>query len=418
MKAFCLILVVAIQSVAPTSRGAVSGRLFGNDGAPATNVRIGLSPVADSSAAVLLGIARTDGMGRYLIGQVPAGKYYLVAGLVDAPTYFPGVTSRVDATVLEVSDGTVLPLADFRLGAISMGLRIRGRVESETVPINRITLPITVRLTGGPLGTSLSTRVADDGSFEFSELRAGRYLATVSPNIIMVPAPVVLTDKDVVDLQLRVRVVTDEMIAATVSQLRVPPIRIGDVVRQLSERDIAAIALGLPAGSEPWLLIGSRTVSSEEQIEVYMSPNAPLNGVRQGAMILLKRSPPDTVWAIADANAAYSFPGTNRATLLPSRTANYAQVAIKDRDFSEVTGEQDDNRPFVVSGSFDNTVLNSLAMFVRGTGQPIVLVEFMADDSVRVLQRRAAMSFSWLTLRRQEQTWIVVQQGGVNITRR
>ena len=420
VKAFYLTLAILIQSVAPlqASRGGASGRLLASDGTPATNVRIGLSPVGDSNPAVLLGIVRTDGMGGYRIDQAPAGRYYLVAGLVDAPTYFPGVMSRAAATVLEVSDGAVQPIPDFRLVPTSTGLRIRGRVVSETVPINRLTSSITVRLTGGPLAMSLSTGVGNDGLFEFTELRAGQYLATVGPNVIMFPVPVVLRDKDVVDFELSVRVVTDEMIATAVSQLRARPILIGDVAKQLSERDIAAIALGLPAGSKPWLLIGSRAVTTEEQIEAYTSPNAPLNNVRQGSMILLRRSPPDTVWTLADASTAYSFPGANRTTLPPSQTASYAQVAVTGRDFDDVTGEQDDNRPFVVSGSFDNTVLSSLATFVRGTGQPIVLVAFMPDDSVRVLLRRQAMSYNWLTLRRQEQTWIVVEQGGLNITRR
>src|SRR4029434_74540 len=115
------------------------------------------------------------------------------------------------------------------------------------------------------------------------------------------------------------------------------------------------------------------------------------------------------------ATAAYPFPAIGRSTAPPARTATYAQVAVVGRDFDDVKGEQDDNRPFVVEGPFDAAALGSLAAFVRGMGQPIVSVVFMPDDSVRVLLRRQAMSFSWLTLRREGPTWTVVQQGGTNI---
>jgi hypothetical protein len=339
-----------------------------------------------------------------------------VAGLVDAPTYFPGVTTRAAATILEIADGAILEIPDLRLAAISKGLRIRGRVESETVPLNRSVTAIVVRLTGGPLGAHVSAPVAVDGSFEFSELRPGQYQATVSPNVIMFPVAIALTDKNV-DLRLTVKVITEEMIATAASQLKARPILIGDVALQLLERDIEALKLALPSGSEPWLLIGSRTQTSEERLEVYMSPD-PASGVRRGSMILLNRNPQDSAWTIAYATTAYPFPGIDRYTAPPARTATYAQVAVAGRDFDDVKGEQDDNRPFVVAGPFDDAALSSLAAFVRGRGQPIVSVVFMPDDSVRVLLRREAMSFSWLTLRREGPTWTVVQQGGTNITLR
>lgn len=187
---------------------------------------------------------------------------------------------------------------------------------------------------------------------------------------------------------------------------------------QLSERDIAAITLALPPGSEPWLLIGSRTLTSEERIEIYISPDPPAGDVRRGSMILLNRNPSDSGWTIVDATAAYPFPGIGHRTAPPARTAIYAQVAVAGRDPNDVKEEQDDNRPFVVSGPFDDAALNSLAAFVRGRGQPIVSVVFMPDASARVLLRREAMSFKWLTLQRQGPTWTIVQEGGLNITRR
>jgi hypothetical protein len=414
-------LAFTIQSLVALSQsgGAVSGRLLAPDGTPMANVRVGLSPVEDSAgaSASMLGIVRTDAAGRYRISQAPTGRYYVVAGLVDAPTYFPGVITRAAATILEVADRAVLETPDFRLAAISKGLRILGRVESETVPINRTLMPIVVRLTGGTLGTPISAPVAVDGSFEFSELRGGQYQATVGPNIIMFPAAIALTDKDV-DFRLTVRIITDEMIATAASQLKGRPILVGDVALQLSERDIMALKLALPSGGEPWLLIGSRTQTSEERLEVYISPDPPVSGVRRGSMILLNRNPPDSVWTIATATAAYPFPGIDRNTAPPARTVTYAQVAVAGRDFDDVKGEQDDNRPFLVAGPFEVAALSSLAAFVRGMGQPIVSVVFMPDGSARVLLRRQAMSFNWLMLLREGPTWTVVQQGALNITRR
>jgi hypothetical protein len=235
----------------------------------------------------------------------------------------------------------------------------------------------------------------------------------------MFPEAVGLTDQDVSDLRLRI--ITDEVIAAAASRMKARPNLLGDVAMQLSERDIAAVTLALPPGSKPWLLIGSRTQTSEERIEIYISPDPPVSGVRQGSMILLSRNPSDSVWTISDATAAYPFPGfpsTARRTAPPARTATYAQVAVAGRDPNDVKSEQDDNRPFVVSGPFDHAALNSLAAFVRGRGQPIVSVVFMPDASVRVLLRREAMSFNWLTLQRQGPAWTIVQEGGLNRTRR
>src|SRR4030095_8089892 len=116
------------------------------------------------------------------------------------------------------------------------------------------------------------------------ELRAGQYQATVSPNVIMFPAGIALTDKDV-ELRLTVRVITDEMIAAATTQLKARPILVGDVALQLSDRAGVALKLALPPESEPWLLIGSRTQTPEERLEVYTSPDPPVSGVRRGSSV-------------------------------------------------------------------------------------------------------------------------------------
>jgi hypothetical protein len=202
-----LLSVFHVGSAFAQASGTIRGRLLSSDGSPAYNVRVALSPAGDRSAAstpgALSNITQTDSSGRYRMEQVPSGRYYVLAGLVDNPTYYPGAVARESATPLLVAAGTVLEVTDFRL-INGIGLRINGRVELEGVPANRAQTPLTVRLTGGSPRVFTTANVAANGSFEFSGLRPGQYSLTVQPNISMAPVPVTLADKDLDGFQLKV----------------------------------------------------------------------------------------------------------------------------------------------------------------------------------------------------------------------
>jgi ankyrin repeat protein len=49
-------------------------------------------------------VAQTDAYGHFRVGPLPPGRYAIVAGPAEFPTYFPGVAARADATWLTVRE--------------------------------------------------------------------------------------------------------------------------------------------------------------------------------------------------------------------------------------------------------------------------------------------------------------------------
>ena len=97
MAALLLNLLLFLQGIpiAQGQGGTVAGVLRNASGVPAAGVRVSAMAQPDSaqelsSAAALVSIAETDEAGRYRLENVPPGRYYIVAGRVDFPTYYPG----------------------------------------------------------------------------------------------------------------------------------------------------------------------------------------------------------------------------------------------------------------------------------------------------------------------------------------
>jgi hypothetical protein len=58
-------------------------------------------------------ITQTDASGRYVLENVSPGRYYVVAGLVSFPTYYPGTADISRASVVTVGAGAALSSYDF-----------------------------------------------------------------------------------------------------------------------------------------------------------------------------------------------------------------------------------------------------------------------------------------------------------------
>ena len=173
------------------------------------------------------------------------------------------------------------------------------------------------------------------------------------------------------------------------------PLRTGDVAQQLTEQDIGALELVLPPGAKPWLLNGDRGQEPDiEFIQVYLSPTTATSTLRRGAVIsVMRRTAPLTEWTV-------------------QRSESYAQVAIAGRNFDQIEGDQDINRPFRVFGRFDDTELVQFVGFLRsnpptsGVGPdaavrswPILFINRNLDNSVAVWLRGAANKGQAITLR-------------------
>jgi hypothetical protein len=152
-----LILLLLMQQVSnvPTANGA-SGVVEGvvrAGGKPAAGVRVGATVPPDSTsdpffAAALASIAETDAEGRYRLENIPPGRYYISAGRLDLPTYYPGTPSLREATIVSVASGATLSNVNISLDVVSAGRAAMSFLGSS-----------------GPVGLtmSVSTQVEDGG---------------------------------------------------------------------------------------------------------------------------------------------------------------------------------------------------------------------------------------------------------------
>jgi hypothetical protein len=122
------LFLTTLLAQVPLSRtpqpGTISGVLRNADGRPAFGVRVAALAKPETQNEALTGadltsIAQTDEQGRFRLEDIPAGQYYIVAGRVDLPTYYPGTSQMESATVVRVNPGAAQAGLDFSLSANS-----------------------------------------------------------------------------------------------------------------------------------------------------------------------------------------------------------------------------------------------------------------------------------------------------------
>jgi hypothetical protein len=113
------ILLIAFAFQTP-EKSIVTGRLFSADGAPAVGVRVA---ALDATSKTVVTSALTDTTGRYRLEDVPMGRYYLAAGPVERPTYYPGTRNAAEATEVSVSIIETIGIANFALARDTSGPR-------------------------------------------------------------------------------------------------------------------------------------------------------------------------------------------------------------------------------------------------------------------------------------------------------
>jgi hypothetical protein len=155
-------------------------------------------PVAEpgkspNEPGALTSLTETDSSGRYRLESVSPGRYYIVAGLIDTQTYYPGVRTATDASVVDVVSAATLTLRDFQILRVSTGLAVRGRVTREGN--QPLVGPMQINLGGTDQYLNVSTKT--DGSFEFVKVRPGTYTVAVSSAIGTESRNVVVSDRDV-----------------------------------------------------------------------------------------------------------------------------------------------------------------------------------------------------------------------------
>jgi hypothetical protein len=184
------------------STGVVIGRVFDENGQPATGapvqlIRPGYAPAGRNLQVV--GTGTVDDRGDYRIFGVPPGRYYLVAGTFPGPsrparggagaeavrfgvTYFPNATELEQASTIEVKSGTEAAF-DLRTRRQVQTFRVRGRVlNPEGIPLqSNVNFVLSYRTINGRVGSFNSARNFDPatGDFELQDVAPGEYAVTV-----------------------------------------------------------------------------------------------------------------------------------------------------------------------------------------------------------------------------------------------
>jgi hypothetical protein len=177
----------------PNQGGTVTGVLMSADSRPAAGVRVAVMVQPDNpgdvaGAAALVSIAETDDAGRFRLENVPPGRYYISAGRVELPTFYPGTLEIASGKIVTVASGETLAGVNFSIKDVSdrgvetinAALRIPFQIHSVSgvrIPIFSERGKVRLRLTHIPDGNS--TDILLDGPAVTLPVATGEYQVSV-----------------------------------------------------------------------------------------------------------------------------------------------------------------------------------------------------------------------------------------------
>jgi hypothetical protein len=139
----CILLLIQGIPLPSQQNGTITGVLKDGAGRPAAGVRIAAVPRPDSAEDLIAGtaamnsIAETDEQGRYTLENVPPGRYFVSAGNLNLPTYYPGTQALAEGKMIAVAAGEKITAIDFTLKDSSAGRAIgAGQPSTFTIPLN------------------------------------------------------------------------------------------------------------------------------------------------------------------------------------------------------------------------------------------------------------------------------------------
>src|SRR5688572_20455266 len=97
--------------------GIVTGTLKVQDGASAAGIRVGAVAIDDPTASSFLSVAETDSAGRFRLTNIPAGRYYIVAGRLNNLQFFPNAKTPAEATEIQVEAAKIRSDVNFTVAS-------------------------------------------------------------------------------------------------------------------------------------------------------------------------------------------------------------------------------------------------------------------------------------------------------------
>ncbi|HEX4999846.1 MAG TPA: carboxypeptidase-like regulatory domain-containing protein [Terriglobia bacterium] len=193
-----LLLIPALLP-AQSQPGSISGRVVTATREPAVGVRVAAMTApqagqADSTVAALVSLTQTDADGRYRLEDVPSGAYLVMAGGLDAPTYYPDVFTVEKARIVRVSAGGTATGIDLQIPP-----SVNGRLQSPRPDRTRFQ---SVTLDSVNDGVRLRTLTTGDGSFRFTSVPPGTYSVSVEGRPLAQPMTLNVKDQDVTGLEV------------------------------------------------------------------------------------------------------------------------------------------------------------------------------------------------------------------------
>lgn len=175
MIAIVLTLMLSMQGIPVVPQGGtVTGLLRTETGAPAPRVRVSLT--MSDAATVLVSQTETDEYGRFVLRNVPPGRYYVVAGRHDLPTVYPGTQEMAKGTAVTVTSNATTSGIDFVIAAASYRRASASEGAALRLALAPVTLPVVVTVEGGG-----QVPVSADGkpaTIRFTPVAGGKDLET------------------------------------------------------------------------------------------------------------------------------------------------------------------------------------------------------------------------------------------------
>jgi formylglycine-generating enzyme required for sulfatase activity len=164
--------------------GVVAGKILTTAGSPAVLVAV---VALDASRAIggttagshAVRAAETDSSGSYRL-HLPPGRYYIIAGAIESPTYYPGVPFEAGATVVGIAAGATVNGVDFPVSTRSTGVTVSGRVILDPRQ-PAVSAPRSIVI-GRAAAVIQERMIARDGSFTFTKVPPGPYSLRLMPS--------------------------------------------------------------------------------------------------------------------------------------------------------------------------------------------------------------------------------------------